>query len=792
MKAYEKLGYFYLGRTHDLETGETSAVPLLYESKDLVTHAVCVGMTGSGKTGLCISLLEEAAIDGVPAIIIDPKGDLGNLLLTFPELAPGDFAPWIDPDEAGRKGLTEAEFAAQQADLWRNGLADWDQSGERIARLRDAAEVRIYTPGSRAGLPVSILSSFAAPGAALVADPDALGERISSTATSLLALIGVAADPIQSREHILLSTLLEHAWKEGRDMDLAGLIQALQDPPVTRIGVLELESFYPAKERFGLAMKLNGLLAAPGFDTWLEGEALDVDRILYAEDGRPRLAVFSIAHLSDTERMFFVSLLLGQTLTWMRGRPGTTSLRAILYMDEIMGFMPPVAEPPSKRPLLTLLKQARAYGLGVVLATQNPADLDYKGLSNTGTWFLGRLQTERDKKRVMEGLEGVRSSLAREDLEGILSGLGKRVFLLHNVHESEPIVFHTRWAMSYLRGPLTRAQIQTLMDPVRRAPAPAEAAAPVARAVPELAAPVAAERPVLPPEVSEVFLPGVAGDVSYVPGLLGSGRVDFTNRSRSMQHSREVRLLAELAPDESHVDWERADLLPAAAPAPAREPADGASFAAVPREAGDARTFRAWEKELADHLYRTQRYDLWRSRQLDATSEPGESERDFRIRLRDLAREERDRRADELRAKYQTRIERLQGRIERAELALAREKEQAASSKLDTAVSIGETLISFFGGRATTSRAGRAARGFSRAAREARDVDRAEESLEALQDDLDELNSELEAALEELEVTIDPATEELEVVSLRPRRTDVRVQEVALAWIPVGYRPPAP
>jgi len=449
MQSYEKLGAFYIGRPYDLEAGRPGEGLVLYDSKDLVTHAVCVGMTGSGKTGLGIGLLEEAAIDGIPSLVIDPKGDMGNLLLTFPELGAEQFRPWINEDDARRKDLTADEHAAAQAELWRRGLASWGQDGERIRRLRAAADFTIYTPGSEAGQPISIVSSFAAPSAALIGDGDLYRERIATTATSLLSLLGVDADPIRSREHILLSTLLDHRWKQGRDADLGGLIQAIQSPPMQRVGVLELDSFYPAKDRFELAMRLNNLLAAPGFQIWMKGQPLDVGALLHTESGKPRVAVVSIAHLSEAERMFFVSLLLNETVGWMRSRPGTTSLRAVLYMDEIFGFMPPVAEPPSKKPLLTLLKQARAYGLGVVLATQNPVDLDYKGLSNTGTWFLGRLQTERDKARVMDGLEGLGGDgLDRGELERILSGLGKRVFLLHNVHDKGPVIFETRWAMS--------------------------------------------------------------------------------------------------------------------------------------------------------------------------------------------------------------------------------------------------------------------------------------------------------------------------------------------------------
>src|SRR5688572_21356605 len=469
MEEFEKLGAFYLGRPYDLEKKQAKDGLILYDSKDLVTHAVCVGMTGSGKTGLCLSLLEEAAIDGIPAIIIDPKGDLANLMLTFPDLKPEDFAPWINEEDAARKSLSPAEYAAQQAQLWKTGLEKWGQDGARIKRLRDSADFKIYTPGSNAGIPVSILKSFAAPPPALRDDEEALDERVNSTATSLLGLLDIEADPFKSREHILISTILKQAWLAGTDLDIAALIHQIQSPPITKVGVMDLDSFFPSKDRFELAMALNNLLAAPSFSSWMEGEPLDIQRLLYTPEGKPRLAIFSIAHmLEDSQRMFFVSLLLNQMLGWMRTQSGTTSLRAILYMDEIMGYFPPVANPPSKLPLMTLLKQARAFGLGVVLSTQNPVDLDYKGLSNTGTWFIGRLQTERDKAKVIEGLESVSAGTGlkfdRRQMEETLAGLGNRIFLLNNVHEDGPELFETRWAMSYLRGPLTKKQIKTLMD----------------------------------------------------------------------------------------------------------------------------------------------------------------------------------------------------------------------------------------------------------------------------------------------------------------------------------------
>ena len=278
MEDYEKLGAFYLGRPYDLKTKKAKDGILLYDSKDLVTHAVCVGMTGSGKTGLCIALLEEAAIDGIPAIIIDPKGDLSNLLLTFPDLKPEDFAPWVNEEDAQKKNLSTADYAAQQADLWKKGLADWGQDGARIKRLRDAADFRIYTPGSNAGIPVSILKSFAAPPEAIREDTELMTERVNTTVTSLLGLLEIEADPIKSREHILISMILNNAWMNGQDLDIAGLIQQIESPPMTKVGVKDTESFFPFKDRQGLSMSLNNLLAAPAFSSWMEGEPLDIQQ----------------------------------------------------------------------------------------------------------------------------------------------------------------------------------------------------------------------------------------------------------------------------------------------------------------------------------------------------------------------------------------------------------------------------------------------------------------------------------------------------------------------------------
>ena len=572
MNEIEGLGSFYLGKPYDVEAKALKDGYVLYDSKDLTTHAVCVGMTGSGKTGLCVGVIEEAALDGVPSIVIDPKGDLADLMLTFPALRPEDFRPWINEDDAAKAGASPDDYAKSQAEMWAKGLSDWGQDGARIQRLRDAADFAIYTPGSDAGLPVSVLGSFAPP--ADRSDAEAVGDQIGAIATGLLALLGIDADPIKSREHILLSSILGAAWANGQALDIAALIAQIQQPPFAKIGVLDLDSFYPQKDRFELALALNNLLAAPGFQLWMQGVPLDIGQLLRSDAGKPRVAIFSIAHLSDAERMFFVTLLLNAVLAWMRGQSGTTSLRALLYMDEIFGYFPPTAEPPSKKPLLTLLKQARAFGLGVVLATQNPVDLDYKGLSNAGTWLIGRLQTDQDKQRVLDGLEGAsgQGGLDRAQLEKLISALGNRVFLLNNVHESAPEVFQTRWTMSYLRGPLSRPQIAALMTPLKAAlPAPAPvaaAAAPAgtdaAAAAPAAGAPApvsaAATPPAVPSGISPAYLPlrGAApagGSLAYLPMLLGGARVRLLDTKNQVDEMIENTRLAAFADGPVPVDW---------------------------------------------------------------------------------------------------------------------------------------------------------------------------------------------------------------------------------------------
>ena len=804
MQDFEKLGVFYLGRLFDLEQDKPRDELLLYDSKDLLTHAVCVGMTGSGKTGLCLTLLEEAAIDGIPALVIDPKGDLSNLLLTFPKLTPEDFAPWVHQDDAQRRNLTVEEYAKQQAELWTKGLAEWGQDGARIQRMRDAADFAVYTPGSNAGLRISVLRAFAAPPPSVRADDELLADRVNSTVSGLLALVGIDANPLESREHILLATLLDRAWRGGENLDLAGIIQQIQNPPVTKLGAIDVESFFPSKDRFALAIRLNNLLSAPGFASWLEGEPLDIGGLLHSPTGKPRISIFSIAHLDESQRMFFVSLLLNETLAWMRTQSGTTSLRAILYMDEIFGYFPPVANPPSKKPLLTLLKQARAYGLGIALSTQNPVDLDYKGLSNAGTWFIGRLQTERDKARVIEGLQGASLSgeahLDPSRLDKTLSALKNRVFLMHNVHEDEPTVFQARWAMSYLSGPLTRDQIKVLMDTEKASVNSATTtvrpagAGQITSSLPTADSGYSAQPPVLPPQVAQYFVPlrGTCpngAQLVYLPRVLGIGGVRFADKKLGVDSLQPVCWMAGITEPVGSVDWQDPQTSELTESELETTPRPQALFGSLPSKGVDAKSAAAWQKSLAEAIYRLQTLSVLQSPSLDQYSNPGESERDFRVRLQQAAREKRDEKKADLIKKYDVDIAKLEERHRKALQKLATEKSQMQSHFWDTAISVGATLLQSLLGRKrlsmTTIRKGQtAARSAGRAMKEKGDVTIAEDSVEKIKADCAALDDKLKADIEALQTTIDPLTEKFETVVLRPKKTDISVRLAALAWLP--------
>jgi len=795
MKDFENPGAFYLGRKYDLAAGEVLPQTTLYDSKDLTTHAVCVGMTGSGKTGLCLSLIEEACLDGVPVIAIDPKGDLGNLLLAFPELRPEDFAPWVDPGAASRKGITPEELAEQTATLWKKGLADWGQDGERIRRYNEAVEKTIYTPGSSAGIPLTVLKSFNAPSQAVIDDRDAYRDQVQSTTSGVLALLGIDADPVQSREHIFLSNVLDRAWREGRSLDLPSLIHEIQDPPFNKVGVVDLETFYPAKDRLALGMKLNNLLASPSFASWLEGEPLNVKNLLYTETGKPRLSILSIAHLSEAERMFFVTILLNEVVSWMRSQPGTGSLRAILYMDEVFGYFPPTANPPSKKPMLTLLKQARAYGLGVVLATQNPVDLDYKGLSNCGTWFLGRLQTERDKARVLEGLEGASaqagSTFNKSKMEATLAGLGSRVFLMNNVHDNQPKVFHTRWAMSYLRGPMTRDQIRKVMAD-RKAALATKLATEQAKGQTEVGGseqPVVAKappaktntRPVITSSIVQKFWPLgeaiVKGNrLQYRPAIFGECKLHYVRASYEVDDWRDCEVLQPVHGEMPEPVWDSALVLENS-PILDEEPEPSAEFVDLPSPLAQEKNYKRWSKELESHLYRTEKRVLWRCKELDEFSESGETEADFRIRVTQEAREQRDAKKEKISAKFAKRLDRAKIAVRKAEQVADEQKSQFWARLAEMLLSV---VQMFLGGSKRRVSASSVRQTMRERGQQSRAADRLEDKLLELED----LEETLKTELEQIEFDFEPKNLELEPLEVPLRKSDTSIDRVMLVWLP--------
>lgn len=800
MQDFEKLGVFYLGKEYDLEEKRLKDELILYKSKDLTTHAVIIGMTGSGKTGLGIGIIEEAAIDNIPVIAIDPKGDLGNLALTFPQLRGEDFLPWVNVHEAANKGLSAEEYANNQAELWRKGLSEWGQDEKRIERLRNAADVRIYTPGGSAGLGVSLLRSFNAPSREIINDKDAYRDRVDITTNSLLSLLGFNADPFTSREYILISNIFEHTWSKGQNLDLPELISAIQKPPMDKIGVMDVDSFYPSKDRFSLAMMLNSLLASPGFKAWLEGDPMDINRFMYDKDGRPTVSIFSITHLSDSERMFFVTMLLNEVLSWVRSQPGTGSLRAILYMDELFGYLPPIANPPSKAPLLTLLKQARAYGLGLVLSTQNPGDLDYKALSNAGTWFIGRLQTERDKERVLAGLEGAAAAgkFDRARTERILAGLGQRIFYLHSVHNDEPVIFSTRWVLSYLSGPLTRDQISSLTSAetvTEKVQTPYDNI-PQKQDIDTLndnrTESSKSTPPVLPPQIKQVYLPATGMDprnIVYVPSVIGAADVLYSNAKLGVSVSKNYTLLAPLHDGPIPLDWSEAEQIEINLRDLDSGPVEGAHYANFPDAASNARSYEDWKKLLNQFIRTNLSLKLLFSPALKTLSEPGEDERDFRIRLQHLAHERRDDAMEEIRKKYSSKLDQLEERHRRAKQAVEQKNAMAAQRKVEAAVSAGTALLGALLGRKTisatsVSRIGTAVRSTSRAFKSGQEISGAVETLQSIEAQIQELQLELEQQLEKISANYNMLEEKLESVEIRAISGNITVHFMGLAWVP--------
>lgn len=835
---------FYLGRQYDLKNARQTSQPLEYDPVDLTTHAVITGMTGSGKTGLCLGLMEEAALQGIPAILIDPKGDLTNLLLHFPNLAPADFQPWLDADTLRRQGKTVEEAAVETAELWKNGLAEWGIDQERIQALASAAQYSVYTPGSDAGLQISVLSSLEAPQLPWEGNKEILREKISSTVTALLGLVGYDdIDPLRSREHILIANLFEYAWSRGKNLDLTELILQVQAPPFEKLGAFAVDNFFPAKDRNLLAMTLNNILASPAFQAWREGAPLDVKTLLFAEDGRPRHSVFYIAHLSDGERMFFVTLLLSAIETWMRTQSGSTSLRALVYFDELYGYLPPTAMPPSKTPLLRMLKQARAFGVGLVLATQNPVDVDYKALSNAGTWFVGKLQTERDKNRLLDGLQSASADLDRNAYSEIISALGKRVFLLHNIHEKQPVLFQTRWTMNFLAGPLTRPQIPLLnrlagaVQPPKRekatgiSPASAFDSAPrtATRAsgsdlshfqpVPVLETESRPEpppstfqppsdlegsltRPNLPAGINEYFLPlnyslteafKTAAEpmpvesrleaVLYRPVLLAAAKVRFFDRRYGIDSEIARQALVETLDRRGGLRWEEFPYTGPGLDNLERQPAPQARFAALVGPLSDARLLTALEKDFVDWLFRTTQVSARANETLKIYAGPDVSPAEFRTACSDAARQARDAEIEKAAATLDRQMAALQDKLAREERELSQDETELSQRKWEEGGNLAELGAGLLGlGRKKSLTTQFTKRRMTEQAKA--EVDESVQAIKQFQNQLRELELRRAQLVQDANERWSAVVNQVSELPITPKKSDIYVECFGVAWQP--------
>jgi hypothetical protein len=818
----ETNGKFYLGRTVDQNQN------LLYDPDDLTTHAMVVGMTGSGKTGLCVDLLEEAALQSIPSLMVDPKGDITNLLLHFPDLLPTDFKPWVNPDEARREGKTLEVAAAATADFWKNGLAKWGIHEDRLRALSNAAQFTIYTPGSDAGIPISILANLQAPELSWEGNKELFREKISGTVTAILGLVGLTdIDPVRSREHILLSNIFENSWKNGVDLTLGELILQTQNPPFEKLGVFDVATFFPDKDRFELAMLLNNILASPSFQTWIEGQPLDINALLYTAGERPRHSVFYIAHLSDEERMFFVTLLYSAVETWMRAQSGSTSLRTILYFDEIYGYLPPVQNPPSKQIMMRILKQGRAFGVGQVLVTQNPTDLDYKGLSNTGTWCIGKLQTENDKNRLLDGLQGASPDLDRDHYDDKIANLGKREFLLHNVHEKEPQIFRTRWAMNYLAGPLTRAQIadlnrlvgvspmqQTTQETVEASqpqrddetgtefvPIPAAEVAAKSPAATKVPAIGSSTRSPVPTVVDEYFLPNNLTlsqavrlvnqslpsnakpiGLLYRPVLLAQAEIRFLKRKYNLDYDKIETALVMEADRRGAARWEDWLTRKIEPKSLDRSPAPQSSFDTLEAPYNDSRMLRSLKTDFVDWVYRNTEVSVRANQKLKVFAGPEVSQSEFRRKCVEAARYTRNAEIDKVETSYEKKLDRIEERLRREERELKEDEAELSQRRMEEYGTHAENVFGLFTKRSRRLSSSLSKRRMTQKAKA--DVEESEDAIEEYEAQIEELEQELKRAIEDVEEKWAEIADDMEEIPVNPYKKDILVDLFGVAWYP--------
>ncbi|MEX2422807.1 MAG: DUF87 domain-containing protein [Acidimicrobiia bacterium] len=781
---------FTLGAMVDPTTGKRLADSLVYEPSDLTTHGVIVGMTGSGKTGLGVALIEEAMLEGIPCLVLDPKGDMTNLALNFPGLSAADFRPWVDEAAAVRDGKDASDVAQETAAMWAEGLASWGLGTEQMQALADASPVTIYTPGSTAGVPINIVGSLAAPAIGWDGNEELLRDEIEGFVSSLLTLAGITADPVSAPEHILIATIIEHSWSQGRDLDLAGLIGAVIEPPVRKLGVFDVDEFFPRKDRTALAMKLNGLIASPSFASWIQGEPLDIDQILHG-DGRSRTAVVYLAHLSEDERQFVVTLILSKLVTWMRTQQGTGTLRALVYMDEVFGYAPPTAEPPSKKPILTILKQARAFGVGMVLSTQNPVDLDYKAMSNAGTWMIGRLQTERDKARILEGISSATGDVDTAAIGDLITGLGKRAFVLHSTRTSEPRVFTTRWVMSYLAGPLTRDHVSRLVGSDQRtAPAPAT---PAPQGVtPDVPADASAVAPQVADGVEVVWTAPSApwvrevganpGSTLLAPAAVARVHLLYDDHHAGVDHREEYEaIIHPIDADATHltaVDHDDRDFLPT--------PPTAATYRLEGVDVSSAAFWKSLSTSLTDRLSRERTVTVFKNPALKLYSRVEETREEFEARCRSEATNRADRDVAGLTDKYKTRIRNAQDAIRKAEHRVRELQTDVESRRQSEVLSgAGDLLGAILGGRRGTTGLRRAASRRTQTKRTEERLETANDRLAMEQQELLELEVDLARDVEGITTDWDLAASEIEEHPVGLERSDVRVEPLKLLWLPV-------
>jgi len=766
---YEKLGLFYLGRDIDKTTQKPSEALTLLKNKNFTTHAAIIGMTGSGKTGLGIGLIEEAAIDNIPSILIDPKGDMGNLLLTDPTFNPKNFEPWV-ADEAQSKEKDVAEYAKGIASMWQEGIKRDYQDETRVAKLH-AVEKTIYTPGSSAGISINILGSLEAPPAEILNDSDTFASYLKSTVSSLLSLVKIEADPVSSKEYLLIAQILANKWMAGEGISLEELIGAIISPSFEKIGVLPLEAFYPQDKRFTLATKFNSIIASPTFSSWLEGEDLEIQKLLYDENGKAKIAIFSIAHLSDAERMFFVTLLLNKYIAWMRRQSGTSALKALLYMDEIYGYFPPSKNPPSKEPMLLLLKQARAFGVGVILSTQNPVDLDYKGLSNIGTWFIGRLQTAQDIERVINGLGGkVGASYSKSEIKNLLANLKKRTFFLKSAHLDDIRVFSTRWVMSYLKGPLKAAEISQLMAAKKSATPQTLMSKPAREDGFESFINI-------DKSIEQKFTMDVTGQNNFRATLQGKVELHYFNASKGIDENETICLNLELYEDDN-IDWDNAETIEECPQFSDSEPSNS-SFASLSSDVSADKALKKTKKSLVNWVYRTKRLETFRCTSPRLSSEPYESLGDFKVRIKDQLDDKKEIEIEKLQERYEKKEKTLLKRLQRAQDKVAKEEADASKSMVDTGIAILGALF----GRTSTAKLGRAFSRGSRAYKERGDIGRAEEALAELHEEIELLAEELEDKIDKLSLKYDVDNVDIKESAMKPRKSDIHVEELSLVWV---------